>query len=121
MLVFFNESIIETFTIYSLYKDKGLDSAFNKTHRFYIENFDTNTTSIFDITENNKDSWGVIYFKVPYILYEFSKTNNTEMFWKTFSSFMKLNLKNVSWSDFQDYFIKQGYSKKQMAKLKSLL
>lgn len=119
--LFLSESIIETFTIYSQNKNKSLDSVFKEKYKYYLDNFDNNSTSLFDVKKNIKDFRGIIYYKTPYILYEFSKSNNKEKFWSVFSSFMKLKLEKATWGDFENHFYKHGYTNQQMRKLKDLL
>lgn len=121
--LFFNESIVETFTQYVLNRTNAdsLNTAFEKTFEYYCNNYEDKQKSIFDIKENLSENMGIVYFKTPYTLYQFAKNNNSKEFWKALSSFMRLEIENASWQDFEAHFLQHGFSKLQMNELKERL
>ncbi|MDR2684034.1 MAG: hypothetical protein LBB53_01470 [Prevotellaceae bacterium] len=113
---FFGESIIDYLANYFYFTKQERDSAFIKNYSKV-----SNHTSIFKLSDNSmsaetgEGTAEVVYIKTPYKIYLLAKSIGEDKFVRLLSKFYKqVKIKNTcTFSDFQQFMLKNGIAKKQ--------
>lgn len=118
---FFNESMTEYLSIVFSARDKQKqDSIFLGKKNKYCEIKEKDDyQSIFQVSKNELGidlgiAYGVVYVKTPYCIYLFAKSIGQKKFLELYSEFFQnISDKNYNLSDFKDFMLKHGVSKKK--------